>query len=156
MIRIQARPRHMFSWDFDLYLEGELLAGFDMAWLREGGTFTYGGREYHLTREGLWSGEFLLMSQQQVLARATKESAFVRRFLVRSGDRALALEPASPFTRRFQLLENGAVIGSIVPEHWFTRACTLQFPDDLPVPLQVFLFWLVVLMWRRDANTGAA
>jgi hypothetical protein len=72
MAQIQARPRGLFSWDFDLSVDGEFLADFDM------------------------------------------------------------------------------------PNHLFTRACTLEFPDDLPVPVQVFLFWLVALMWRRAASDAAA
>jgi hypothetical protein len=31
-----------------------------------------------------------------------------------------------------------------------------KFPNDLSVPVQVFLFWLVVLMWRRQNNAAAA
>ncbi len=153
MTQIQARPKHPFSWGFDLYLEGELLAGFDMSWLREGGRFTYEGREYLLSREGFWSGDFLLATDQEVLARAAK-SAFVRRFVVRTAERELVLEPASLLTRRFRLVENGLIVGFVLPNHPFTRACTLEFPDDLPVPVQVFLFWLVVLMWRRAAESS--
>ena len=155
MTQMQARPSHLFSWDFDLYLEGEFLAGFDMSWLREGGRFTYEGREYHLAREGFWSGDFALTVDEGVLALATKESAFTRRFVVRVGTRELVLEPASLFGRSFRLVENGSAVGHVLPEHWFARACTLEFPDELPVPVQVFLFWLVVLMWRREASAAA-
>ncbi len=155
MAPIQARPRHWFSWGFDLFLDGEFLAGFDMSWLREGGRFTYGDREYRLSREGFWSGDFLLTADQEVLARAAK-SAFVRRFVVRTGAREFTLEAASAFTRSFRLIENGLIVGGVLPHHLFTRACTLEFPHDLPVPVQVFLFWLVVLMWRRAASDAAA
>jgi hypothetical protein len=155
MAQIQARPRHLFSWDFDLFLDGEFLAGFDMSWLREGGHFTYGDNEYHLSREGFWSGDFLLTSDQEALARAAK-SAFVRRFIVQTGSREFILEPASLFTRSFRLVEKGVVVGYVLPNHLFTRACTLELPDDLPVPVQVFLFWLVVLMWRRAASAGGS
>jgi hypothetical protein len=31
----------------------------------------------------------------------------------------------------------------------------VEFPGDLPVPVQVFLFWLVALMWRREQNAAA-
>ena len=155
MAQIQARPRHLFSWDFDLSLDGEFLAGLDMSWLREGGRFSYDAREYRLAQEGFWSGDFLLATDQEVLARAAK-SAFVRRFVVQTGEREFILEPASLFTRSFRLVENGLIVGYVLPNHRFTRACTLEFPDDLPVPVQVFLFWLVVLLWRRAASAAAA
>jgi hypothetical protein len=155
MAQIQARPRGLFSWDFDLSVDGEFLADFDMSWLQEGGHFTHGDKEYRLSREGFWSGDFLLTADQEVLARAAK-SALVRRFVVRTGDREFTLEPASVFTRSFRLFENGLIVGGVLPNHLFTRACTLEFPDDLPVPVQVFLFWLVALMWRRAASDAAA
>jgi len=155
MAQIQARPRHLLSWDFDLYLDGEFLAGFDMSWVREGGRFTYGDRGYCLSREGFWSGDFLLTADQEVLVRAAK-SAFVRKFVVQTGDREFILEPAPVFTRSFRLIENGLIVGYVLPNHLFTRACTLELPDDLAVPVQVFLFWLIVLMWRRAASAAAA
>jgi len=156
MTQIQARPKHLFSWGFDLYVDGEPLAGFDMSWLREGGRFACDGRQYHVSREGLWSGDFLLTADLEVLALATKESAFARRFVVRTGDREMILEAAFVFARSFRLVENGSVVGYVMPDHFFTRACTLEFPSDLSVPVQVFLFWLVALMWRRAASAGAA
>jgi hypothetical protein len=155
MTQMRARPKHLFSWGFDLYLDGAFLVGFDTSWLREGGRFTYEGRECRLSREGLWSGDFLLTADEQVLARATKESAWVRRFIVRTGQRELMLTAASAFARSFRLVEGAALVGAIKPDHFFTRGCTLELPDYLPVPVRVFLFWLVVLMWRR-ADSAAA
>jgi len=38
------------------------------------------------------------------------------------------------------------------PKHWFSWG----FDLDLDGPVQVFLFWLVVLLWRRAANNAAA
>jgi hypothetical protein len=97
-----------------------------------------------------------LTADQEVWARATKESAFVRRFVVRTAERELILEPAALFARSFRLVENAMIVGYVLPDHFFTRACTLEFPDDLPAPVQVFLFWLVALMWRRAARAAAS
>ena len=155
MAEIRAKPKHLFSWSFDLYREGLLLASFDMSWLREGGRFDWSGREYRLSREGLWSGDFLLTTGPETPARAHKESPFTRRFIVHTGGRELTLEAPSLFLRRFQLVEQDTVLGSIVPDHLFSRACRLELPQDFDVPVQVFLFWLVALMWRRAANSAA-
>jgi hypothetical protein len=95
-------------------------------------------------------GDFLLTADQQVLARATKESIFARRFAVRLESRELTLRAPSCLLRRFELIEQGSVVGVIVPDHLLTRACTVELPDDLTVPVRVFLFWLVMLMWRRQ------
>jgi hypothetical protein len=153
---IRAKPKHVFSWGFDLDLGAGSQVGFDMSWFREGGRFTWDGTEFHLSRERAWSGDFLLTAYGQVLAHATKDSVFLRRFTVRVEDRELVLHAASSFSRRFELIEGDSVVGGVAPDGFFTRACTAEFPNDLSVPVQVFLFWLVILMWRRQDNATAA
>lgn len=154
---IRARPGHLFSWCFDLDLDETSRVSFDMQWLREGGRFTWAGREYRLSREGAWSGDFLLTADEQALARATKQSIFARTFTIHVDGRELTIHAVSWLSRRFELTEQGSVIGVVVPDHLFTRACTVEFPNDLSVPVRVFLFWLVVLMWRRaDRSSGAS
>lgn len=155
MTPIRARPKHWFSWGFDLEIDGTSLIRFDMDWLREGGRFTWAGTEYRLSRERAWVGDFLLTADQQVLARATKDNPFVRRFIVDVEGRELLLQAAAWFTPRFELIEQDTVVGRVVPNHFLTRACTVEFPQNLSVPVQVFLFWLVALMWRRAANAAA-
>ncbi len=156
MTAIRARPKHWFSWGFDLDLDGTAWVTFDMDWLREGGRFTWASTEYRLSREGVWSGDFLLVAGERVLAHATKENPFVRRFAIDIDGRELVLQAAGWFTPRFELIERDTVVGRVVRDHFFTRACTVEFPQDLSVPVQVFLFWLVALMWRRAANAGSA
>lgn len=152
---IRARPRHLFSWDFDLLLDDGSSIALDMGWLREGGRFTWAGTEYQVLREGFWFSDFLLMADGQVLARGTKISLFGRSFAVRLSDRELKLW-ASWFSRRFELIEQDAVVGMVSPDGFFTRSCTGEFPKDLSVPVQVFLLSLVLLMWRRQNNAAAA
>ena len=30
-----------------------------------------------------------------------------------------------------------------------------DLPGEIPVPMQVFLFWLVVILWRREVAAGS-
>jgi hypothetical protein len=153
---IRARPRHLFSWDFDFLLDDGSSIPLDMAgWLREGGRFTWAGTEYQIVREGFWFRDFLLAAEGQVLARATKISLFGRSFAVRLSDRDLELR-ASWFSRRFGLIAQDAVVGMVSPDGFFTRSWTAEFPEDLSVPVQVFLLSLAILMWRRQNNAAAA
>jgi hypothetical protein len=156
MAIIRAKPRHAFSWSFNLDIGGAPLVSFDMDWLREGGRFTWAGTEYRLLRAKAWAGDFLLTADRQVLARATKESIFARRFTIHLEGRELTLRAPSCLLRRFELVERGSVAGVVVPDHLLTRACTVELPDDLTVPVQVFVFWLVAIMWRRADSSSAA
>lgn len=150
---LEACPRSIFSWSFELFADGQPVTIMNMVWFREGGTFSWEGAHYTLSRESSWSGDFLLESDGRTIARATKPSAFRRRFEIHASDRTMTFEAASPLTRRFRLLENDRTIGSVAPKHALTRRCSVELPDDLSIPVQVFLFWLAVLMWRRAANS---
>ena len=34
--------------------------------------------------------------------------------------------------------------------------CVIDLPPDIPLPAQLFLFWLVLVLWRRAAAAEAA
>ena len=154
MSRLEARAKHLFSWGFNLHTEEGFLATMDMSWLREGGEFRWQGQIYTLGRESWMTGDFLLQTNGHTEARATKESAFLRKFHIHTDTRELVLRAASPITRAFCLLDKSREVGRISPHHPFTRSSTLELPEDLTVPEQVFLFWLVVLMWRRASGSA--
>ena len=113
MATLQAHPGSIFSWSFDLLCEGHPIVTMNMAWLREGGSFSWEGTSYGLRREGVWSGDFVLEADGRNFAKATKPSAFLRRFDIQLPDRTLLFTAASPFTRAFELLDNDTIIGRI-------------------------------------------
>ncbi len=155
MNHLSAQPKHLLSWGFNLFDRQQQLITLDLAAIREGGAFNWNGAAYTMKRESWPAGDFLLMNQGETLARAHKPSAFTRSFHVQAGRRRMELKGASPFTRKFVLTDRGAIIGTISPNHPFTRASTLELPDELSIPEQVFIFWLAVLMWRRAAHSDA-
>ena len=152
---LNAVPKSIFSWGYHVYSHGEFLADIDMAWVREGGSFSYNGREYNLQKEGVFSGHFCLECDGIVAAEAQK-TAMVRRFEVSFGGMRYDLSAASPFTRRFVLKMDDRMVGQIAPAGFFTRKCNIDLPADIPVPGQLFMLWLVILMWRRAAQSSAA
>ncbi|GEM_PF-1070116 len=150
---VEATPRSLFSWDFSLQSDrGETLS-LKLHFFEEGGEFSWEGREYVLSREGWMSGDFYLEQDGRILIRARKESLFERVFTVNLDDREWLLEPRSVLSREFVLREGGEEIASICPLHAFTRSSHLQFPEDLGIPEQLFLFGLAVLMWKRADST---
>ena len=156
MSQIQAKPKHLFSWGFVLSVNHNHLVTMDVSFIREGGQFIWNNNTYQLSREGFYCGDFLLLKDNEIIARASKPNPFTRRFVLGIGNREIVLAANSPFTRCFHLTENNMTIGSISPNHPFTRRTTIELPDDMDIPIQVFIFWLVVLMWRRASNSNAA
>jgi hypothetical protein len=41
------------------------------------------------------------------------------------------------------------------PDHLFTRRSAVDFPDSLALPARIFMIWLALLLWKREAESSA-
>jgi hypothetical protein len=153
---LRATPRSIFSGAFTGRRGGEVVAEIDPAWFGERAEVTVDGEPYALTRESVLEGTFAMRSGDRVVASARKPSAFTRAFEVELGGRRLELKAVSVWRREFGLFEGGSLIGRIAPAAWLGRTAVIDLPDDLPPHAQVFLFWLVLVLWRRSASSSSA
>jgi hypothetical protein len=145
-------PQSICSWNYRvLGLPGGEGATV-MNYLSEQGNVSLGGVTYDVVKKGLFSGEWSLQGQGEIVAAARKPSAMFRSFTVTFGGGGLTLQAQSPFSRVFQLLNSERVIGEIRPAHPFTLRALMQCDDDVPQLVQLFAFWLVALSWRRTAS----
>jgi hypothetical protein len=152
---LNAIPKRWFSWDFNLMDGTGQVAEIDVAWWREQGLLTVRGVPYKVYREGLASGAFILETGGSVVARAEKPSAFHRCFVIEYGGRLFTLRAKSAFGREFILFDDGPnEIGFIAPEGIFTRRAIAGFPEELPLPVKAFIMWLVIIIWKRDSDSG--
>lgn len=147
------RPKNWASWDFYVERDGQRLAFVDLAWVREAATMEIGGVVCRFYRDGML-GDFVMEVDGQPVVRADKTSVFTRRFDVLYGERSFVLKPASGLARRFLLIEDDATIGEIRPKNMFTRKADVDLPADLPAEVQIFIIWLVVIMWQRTAKSS--
>jgi len=153
---LTAAPKHWFSWDFVVLEGSQAVAEIDISWWRERGVLTVSGVDYHVCRQGVMSGDFILECSGVALARAEKPSAFHRSFIVEHQDKRYTLRARSMFRRAFLLLDGEREIGSVCPEGIFTRRATVDLPADLPLPVKVFIVWLTVVLWKRESGSAAA
>lgn len=135
--------------------DGHDVAQFTLAWLREAGRLHIDGIAHELRREGLVSGAFTLSCQGMPVASARKPSALRNRFEVEYEGRQYEVVRAAWWGRRYEVRAHGQPIGSIGPHHPFTRRAEIALPDELTLPVKVFVAALVVLLWNRDSS-GAA
>ncbi len=99
---------------------------------------------------------FILELNGTQLARAEKPSALRRSFTIQHEGKTYILKAESAFGRTFLLLDNDRrQIGSITPAGMFTRKATVDLPDEMPLPIKVFLVWLTVILWKRDSEAVA-
>ena len=148
-------PRSIFNWDFQVQGAAGGSASLSFNFFTEQGAIQYGDTEYTVVKHGPFSGEWSMEDGGNIYARAVKTNPFTRSFEVDEPGGRFELK-AVILMRSFDILQNGAVIGSISPEHFFTRASTIDCGRQLTEPGQLFCFWLAALMWRRAARSNNA
>ncbi|MFQ5568745.1 MAG: hypothetical protein ACE5G0_03660 [Rhodothermales bacterium] len=151
---LRVLPKRWFSWDFTIYDGDVSVADLDLAVFKEAGTLHIGGIACTMYREGLMSGAFVLEAEGYVLVRAEKPSALIRMFEVTYDDKRYMLKARAAFFRAFELLEGEQRIGVLSPDHAFTRKMTADLPEAMPLAVRVFIIWLVLILWKRDANAA--
>lgn len=154
MLRIE--PRSLFSETYGILEGRKERTAVDIRWFKEAGTFDLDRRSYRIGRDGWMSGLFRLEQGRETLATAEKPSAMRRRFVVDVMGHELELMAASPFSRRFELYDDGRLVGFIAPNSWFTRRGAADLPEELPIEVRVFLIWLVLVMWKRARSSNSS
>lgn len=150
-------PQSICSWNY-LITEPDIAASIEFDFWTEQGKITLGSDLYFVQHTWL-SGEWSFVSENSILALAVKPNPFTRIFQISCGNDSLILKAESPLTRSFLIEQSSVLLGTISPMHPFTRRAFIDCSQSLAIPIQLFLFWLVVLMWRRAANnsnSGAA
>jgi hypothetical protein len=153
---IDAAPLAWYSSKFKLFRDGREVGLLKPGLLTERATFEVKDVTFEFYREG-WVSDFVLEFEGATLARADKPSALTRRFVLTIEGQCYVLEAESAWRRAFRLRaeHDEEVLGRIAPKSPFTRRATLDLPEDLPLPVQAFCFWLVVVLWNRAAAATA-
>jgi hypothetical protein len=153
---LTAIPKGWFSKNYRV-MDGALqLADLNISRWREQGELTVEGFSYQVYREKLMSGAFILEVAGTALARAEKPSAFHRRFHIEYGDRKYVFQAKSVWGREFTLFDGHNEIGSVAPEGLLTRRAAVNLPDELALPVKVFILWLAIILWKRESDSGPA
>lgn len=148
-------PKSLCSRDFRILgASEEAVVSFNA--LTEQGSISLGAAEYAIRKHGLMSGRWSLVYEGQTVAEARKPRAMSRSIDVQVAGEQFKLQPQSAFTRAFDLFLEGQAVGVIRPAHAFTRRAFVECRSPLPEEVQLFLFWLAALMWRRDEDTAMA
>lgn len=149
---LRAVPKSPFSWSFHISDGDRRVAELECAWLGQWGQLRIADAIFQLQRQHCWSGTFTLLHEGATVACAQKPSVFFRRFWLEYEEQTLVLQALSPFRRTFGLYDGDSLIGTIQPEHWFSRKARINLPEDMPIPVKLFAFWLAALQWRRQAQ----
>jgi len=149
-------PKRWYSWDFAVMHGDRTVAVLDLSSWRERAEIVIGEVTHRVYREHAMSGDFIIEAGGRQLARATKPSAFRHTIIVHYRGKDYTLRKPSVWRRAFVLMDGERQIGSIAPASTWTRRATAELPPDWPAPITAFVIWLVIVLWKRDANSGAA
>jgi hypothetical protein len=152
---LEAVSKAWFSWNYTITEDSRPVAEVDLSWWREEGFLTVEGMRYHIYREKMLSGAFILEAAGMKLARAEKPSAFQRAFIIEYAGKQYTLRAKSAFSRAFVFLDDSGEIGWIAPRGFFTRVAEVNLPEYLPLPVKVFIIWLVILLWKRESDSAS-
>ena len=156
MTTLSIVPKRWYSWDFNVLDGPRQVALVDVSAWREKGVLTVDGVEHRVYREGMMSGDFILERNGSVLARAEKPSAFRDTLVVRHNGREYTLRKKSIWRRAFVVLSGEREVGALNPNSVWKRDATVTLPQEWPLPVRLFVIWLAIIMWKRDAESTAA
>jgi hypothetical protein len=148
---LTAVPKQLLSWSYIVHDESRELARIELAWLRAAGTLVLAGKTYRLERRGLVSGTYALDEGDTVLASARPSGFLLRTLEVDAGRDHYTLQPAGMWSRAFVLTKGKQELGTIRPMGLFSRQALVDVPESVPQTLQLFLLWLVLVRWKRQA-----
>ncbi|WP_376796437.1 hypothetical protein [Thermogemmatispora sp.] len=159
---LEALPRARWSNSYRLLRDGLLLAEIGPALRCQVDGQAVLGRS-RLVRFGRYGRRLscLLEVNGRVMAEAQPRGVGRGWTIVPAGsERAYRLRPRRPLAMTFVLEEDGILLGTIRPQGrwlWGMRKAVIELPG-LPLPLALFVFWLVITTWHtqhRDGGGGA-
>jgi hypothetical protein len=145
-------PKSWFSWDLTVLEDAKPVAELQISTWRERGLLAVEGKDYKVYREGIMTGAFILESDATVLARAIKPSVFRKSFDLEYAGKQYKLR--SEGWSRYSLLHGDERRGSVSKEFFSRKRATVDLPEDLPLVIRLFMIWLVVILWKRDAKAS--
>ncbi len=149
---MEAIPKHFLSSNYIIRENGKVLTELRVASWRERAEFETSAIRYELGRERVGGGEFMIKVDDRILARARKLSIFDGRFEVCLSGRSLELRKSLGGRPTFVLSEGSQDLGKIFQRGVYTRRPEIELPEELPSAERVFLFWLALVIWNREAG----
>lgn len=150
--RWRARRKAWYSSDYVLTEGTREIADVRQFVIRRTAVAAIDGQEYHMGSEGLVRGLFFISGTGDRIATAARPNILRHRYALSHDGHDYELRMTSLFRGSFGLFEKEKEIGTIAREGLFSGTTIIKLPDDLPLSIVVFLFWLVLLSRHRRSR----
>jgi hypothetical protein len=149
---LQAIPKAWYSRGFTVLDGTQTIADIDRSWWLERGALMAQGATYRVYREGLIFGPFLLETEEAVLARAALRSGLIgsSSFIIEHAGKQYSL--GSDGNKSVFLDSFGEKIGSLSKDRDPELGTKIDLPDELPLVVKVFIFWLALHLWKHESE----
>ena len=119
------------------------------------GSFELEGEEFVIQPEGFFQSRAILKKGNSVIARVEKPSILRRRFEISSAGHHLRLESKGFMGREYTLFLGSQEVGTVKREGFVGKKLRLDFPDEVPLVVQVLIAYVVLTQARREAAAAA-
>ena len=155
MAVLQAEPTSWASFGARI-LDGERqLTELRITAFKGRGSFELDGDLFEIQPHGFIGSNATLKKGGSVIARVTKPSFLKRRFEISSAGHHLRLESTGWLGKDYLLYLGSQEVGRIRREGFTGRKLRLEFPDEVPVFVQVLLAYVVLSQAKREAAAAA-
>jgi hypothetical protein len=143
-------PHHWFTWNCSVLEQRTIVGCIDFSAWGEAGLLKAQEVSFSAYRQG---SNFYLADQQRCVAIAEKPNPLFRQFFIKQGEARYELQATSALGRKFIVQEYGQVVGAIYPVHAWTRQTIVDLPESIPLPMRMFMVWLVLMLWKRQKSS---
>ena len=155
MATLEAEPTGWASWSADVMAGSEKVTRLEITLWRTRGRFELEGEPFSVEPSGFFLLNATLQRRETLIARAEKTSFWRRSFLITSAGHRMTLESRSWRGREYALILGGREVGTVTRQGLSGRKVRLDFPDEVPPALQIFLLYLVLAQARREAAAAS-
>lgn len=156
MTILRTEPVRWGSWCVRVLRGEEMITELKISFFLSKGSFELDGDAFVVEPRGFFRHAAELKRGASVIARAEKSSLARRRFEIRAAGHRLDLESRSWLGREYALIMGGEEVGTIRRAGFLGRRCVLEFPDPVPLFLQVFVAYLVLTQAKREAAAASS
>jgi hypothetical protein len=148
---LRARRRGFFRREYEITSDDVVVTTVDGT-RRDGCVFTVDGAGYRVERDT--RRRFVLHGPDRRVA--TADRATGREWTVSANTGNLKLIRPSLWRSGWEIHQRGSARGTIAHEGMFGRTFAADVPAELPLPVAVFAFYVVLVHFERAANAAAA
>lgn len=144
-------PKSLFSWEFLLLDNEELIGSADYAWFDGCGWLVLQKEKFMVNAGNNGNGPFELFSLNNGVAGTTcKYGLFQDHYRVFFDGVEYILKQASPLRRNFEVMSQDTYLGCILPEATRSRAASTNVSESVPLFIRAFLIGLALNIWAKQ------